>query len=370
MDAGRLLVVGDEYYATLAAVRGLRTAGYEPWLAATTDDSLAARSRSVAGVHRVPHPSRGAEAFVEAVRDAASSCGAAAVLPGTEPALAALADRDIGVPTGAPSAERLARATDKEQLAAAGLRVPPSVRVRAPAAEAPDVTFPAIVKPARSTVEGEDGTIDLPPARRVASRDELAAALAELPRGEYLVQPHLAGELVAVAGVAWEGALLCLSQQVARRVQPPGAGASAYAESVPVDPVLRRGVERLVASLAWSGLFELQLLDGHALDFNPRFYGSMQLAIAAGLNLPAIWADLLTGRAPRIGTYRAGIRYRAEARDVRLLARALSERDVRGAFAIARPRARTTHAVFSVRDPRPFGLLVRRLRSGDRRQER
>jgi len=361
MVENRVLVAGDEYYATLAAVRALRSAGYAPWLASTTDRSLAGLSRATAGVRRVPHPSDGAAGFVEAMRRFADEIAAVAVLPGTEPSLAALAGRDLGRPTGAPGVELVQRATDKELLArlaaAAGLRSPESIRFRLPG-DLPEIGCPAVLKPARSTIRADGRTVDLPPAVRVNSPGALASAASELPPGDYLAQPALDGRLGALAGVAWEGAVMCVSQQVAERIHPPEAGASAFARTVPLDRDLVSGAEKLIGALAWSGLWELQYIlapDGpYLIDFNPRFYGSLALAIGAGLNLPAIWVDLLLGRTPRIGRYRPGVCFRAEGREARALAHAIRSGDVVGAARILTPRRRTVHAVFSLRDPRPL----------------
>src|SRR5919201_5181611 len=91
--AERVLLVGDEYYASLAAVRALREGGYEPWLAVSKPRTYAERSRATAGTVLVPAPAAGPEALVGAVAASARQLGAVAVLPGMEPALLALAGR-------------------------------------------------------------------------------------------------------------------------------------------------------------------------------------------------------------------------------------------------------------------------------------
>lgn len=365
MTSARVLVVADEYYASLAAVRALRAGGYEPWVAATTAGCLAAGSRAVAGHVSVPRPSAGEEEFVAAVAGAVARWGIDVVLPGTEPSLLALAGRRLGpAAVGAPPRPVVARATAKETLAETGLRTPGGTRFAAPAAAPPAVDLPAVVKPARSTVEGDGATVDLPRAVHVERADELERVVAALPPGEYLAQPYVSGGLGAIAGVAWHGELVCVSQQAAERIEPPFAGASAYARSVPVDPILLAAAERFLGAVGWSGLWEIQFLgapdDPVAIDFNPRFYGSLALAVASGLNLPSIWVDLLLGREPRIAPYRPGRRYRAEARDAKLMLRALRGRRLAEAAAIAVPRRGTTHAVFSWRDPAPALHLIRR----------
>lgn len=373
MRAERLLYLGDEYYASLATVRALRAAGYEPWLLAVRGlPTYAERSRATAGTIRVPPPGAGADAFVAAVAAAAAEVRAAAVMPGTEAALNALAGRDAdfgGAALGAPPPETLARATDKARLAelaaGAGLRTPPTVD--APAAR----EFPAVVKPARSTVRAGAATLDLPPARTVGDAAELAAFLAEAPDAHFIAQPFLRGSLRAVAGVAWQGRVVCSAHQRALRIHPPDCGASAYAETVEPEPALDERVAALVAAIGWSGIFELQFLESGGepflIDFNPRVYGSIALAIGAGLNLPAIWAELLLGRAPRPGRARVGVRYRAEERDVKALAAAVAQGRLADAAAILRPRRRTVHAVLSLRDPAPLAHLARRVASRLRR---
>ena len=89
----RVLVSAEERTGALAAVRGLRLGGYEPWVVATTEQSLAATSRAAGGVVQAPHPGESPDGFASAVAVAAQDVGAQLVLPGSEDALLALAPR-------------------------------------------------------------------------------------------------------------------------------------------------------------------------------------------------------------------------------------------------------------------------------------
>ena len=168
-----------------------------------------------------------------------------------------------------------------------------------------------------------------------------------------------------MTGIAWEGEVLATSHQIATRVFPPGAGISAFAQTVARDPELDAGVRRLIDTIGWSGIFQVQFIRegdrSYVIDLNPRMYGSLGLAIAAGLNLPGIWADLLLGRTPTVGDYRVGVPFRSEERDLPALAAAVASRDWGQARAILRPRRATTHAVASLRDPLPLVTLARRV---------
>ena len=100
-----------------------------------------------------------------------------------------------------------------------------------------------------------------------------------------------------------DGEMLTEIHQEATRTWPPGAGDTVLGRVVAPDPELSRGIARLVAELGWQGLAQIEFFrapDGTVAitDFNGRFYGSMALAIAAGVNVPAIWARDALGLDP------------------------------------------------------------------------
>jgi predicted ATP-grasp superfamily ATP-dependent carboligase len=373
----RVLVAADDYYGSLATIRGLRAAGYEPWVATAHLATYAARSRAAAGVVLVPWPSNGADAFARSLADAAAELGAAAVVPASEAALMGLSGRASffprGVAVGTGDAATVARATDKAAVGriatAAGLGMPATIEVTREelAVHIPDVQFPAIVKPARSVADDRDHPTPRPRTRLVQTPEELHASLDDGIR--WLVQPYVDGTLAAVAGVAWNGELVCTVHQIARRVYPR-LGGSAYAQTVARDAALEGRLAQLVGELRWSGIFHAQVIrngrGSHLIDFNPRPYGTLGLAIRAGTNLPAIWTDLLLGRSPRTTEYRPGVHFRSELRDARVVLDALRRRHMREALAPLVPRRRTAHAIFSLRDPAPllflFGRGLRALR--------
>lgn len=375
MPGGRVLLIADEYYASLAGVRALRAAGYAPIVATTTTDGYAQRSRDAAESVPLPPPSDGEAPFRDAVGEVASKAVVDVVLPANEAALTALAGRDDVVEPAvlaAPSPDALRRLTDKNALAKAaaeaGIATPTGVVVPPGGLDAVlgDITFPAIVKPLRSVdrdVAG--GAVQLPRAVRVESAGELRAPIERAPSFSWLVQPFLEGALVAVAGASHLGDTLCTVHQCAHRIYPKHSGVSAFAETVPVDAGLDERVRRLLANAGFTGVWQMQFIaapDGHRLiDFNPRLYGSLALAVAAGANLPAILVDAVLGREPRTCTYRPGVRYRSEMRELGVLTEALRDRDLRRALQVLTPHLRTTYAVVSRRDPAPSALLARRM---------
>jgi predicted ATP-grasp superfamily ATP-dependent carboligase len=366
----RVLVPDDDFTAVLAAVRALRKGGYEPWLAMSAPSALAARSRATAGTVRVPDEGADPEGFVAALALAADRLGVTAVVPGTETSLTVLAGREADFPSGivlgVPPREIVERAVDKSLLAelsaVVGLKVPETHTVSR--ADVDGITYPAVVKPVTSSVR-VDGAVRLGWVRKIGTAAELRAALEWMPGDALIVQPFLDGALSASCGVFWDGELLCIEHQVARRIWPPDCGVSSYAETVPPDPGLEEKIAALLRAIGWSGIFELQYIrrpeGDYVIDLNTRFYGSLALAVRSGLNLPTIWLDLLLGRTPRVGTYRVGVRYRSEQRDVRAIAHRFREGRRLEALGACLPRPRTTHGLFSFTDPMPFlSKLIRR----------
>ena len=373
----RILLTVDESTGPLAAVRALDAAGYEVWLAASQPHTYAARSRAAAGVLRLTDPREDPDAYAQALAARATELGVAAVLPGTEATLRALTGKEAlfpaGIAIGTCSRETLDRATDKSLLvrfgAEAGLETLPTVELTLAELDgrADELRFPAVVKPIASTVRTQQGALRNVEVEVVRSLRELRAALAAGGGGvPSLVQPYVAGTLAAICGVSWEGELVCASHQISHRIWPPGKGISSLAETVAPDRPREAGVARLLRLIGWSGVFGTQFLlagdRAYLIDFNPRIYGSLALAVRAGHNLPAIWADLLIGRKPGPGAYRIGVRYRAEENDFRALAVELA-RGKLGALVGALPRRHTVHGVFSVRDPAPSLESLRKILS-------
>jgi predicted ATP-grasp superfamily ATP-dependent carboligase len=353
--------------AGVALARGLAGAGHEVVAAVSERRAPIAASRASSGKVLVPDADRDPQAFVETLADAAGRLGARAVLPGTESGLLALArlpDRlPEGVASGAPDADVALRATDKlalgELAAAVGLATPPTIVVDCadPAPQLASASYPAVLKPSRSQVALPGGGHRRVNAACVASSEEAARALRALPGGLVLLQPFLDGHIVTVNGAAWDGETLATVHQAAERLWPPDCGVLAAARTVAPDAGLEAASRQLIADLGWSGLFNLQfLVHGGVpllIDLNPRAYYSLALAIAAGVNLPALWASRLLGeRAPVPAPVEIGLHFRGELEDARAVWSLARGGKVKAALRAARPARGTVHALAAPGDRR------------------
>jgi predicted ATP-grasp superfamily ATP-dependent carboligase len=375
----RVLVTGGEYIPGLAAIRALRMAGYEPWAAVEKKGGYAAHSRAARGLVFHPDPAHDGEGFVQSIADAAKRLSVAAVLPGNEKALIVLSENMAALPQaallGTPPAETVRRVTDKRilhQLAnAAGLMTPPTLELRRDelASKGRDLRYPVVAKPLRSETLSKAGVLHRYSAQRIETAKHLQRELESLDVDVWLVQPYLTGTISAVSGFVWEGEIVCAAHQDMHRIYPPppGCGHTSYAETVAPDFDLEEAVARLLRDFKWSGIFQFEFIkcgaQTYLMDFNPRFYLSLALTVAAGHNLPAIWVDHLLGHRPAIPPYRVGVRYRNEEKDFRVLYHTFAAGDRWSALKGLLPRRRTVHAVFSLRDPFPVMESVAKLRS-------
>lgn len=370
-----VILTGGEHVSVLGAVRALRDAGYAPWVAVHERGTYAARSWATAGVIDVPSPWEDPDGFADDIASAAARLGAAAIIPGTEFGMETLRRRADRLPAdvvlGVPPLATLADVTDKGRLRtfAAGVGLPTLPTCDVTLEQIPTsfpFPFPVVVKPPRSEFREEDGVVRHHGPRLAGDRHELEYALAELPGGRGLVQPFVRDPLISLAGVFWDGDVVCAVQSLADRVWPAPCGSISHAVTVPLDEGLVARVAALMRSIDWRGLFQVDLFDRGGdyaiIDLNPRFYTSIGHATRAGMNLPAIWVDLLLGRRPAVpASYRVGVHYQQEEGDLRALARMLLRGPRTDALRGLMPHPDTALAVFSATDPWPLLTSVTRL---------
>ena len=335
-----MLVVDDgdsQSRTALVAARALAEGGYRVAATVSGPRSLVGASRSCS--RRVPAPPIGDPAFDEVLATEIETGGYDCVVPASDAALAKLE------PAVAPLLDKRELA---ERCAAAGIPSPRSVEFADPAAllaAAGDLEYPAVLKPLRSLWRPYP----------VTGPGELRAE--PPPAGPVLVQPYLTGTLRAVGGVTRRGELVAAVHQRYLRTWPPGCGGASAAVSVDPDDALEAALVRLLGDR--DGIFMAQLVGDVLLDLNPRVYGSLPLAVAAGVNLAAIHCDLVRGGTAVRRRGRPGVSFRWAEGDLRhvlaqVRARAMRPRDAARAL---RPRRRVAHSVESLRDPGP--LLAR-----------
>lgn len=318
--AAAVIVTDGETRPALAAVRSLGAHGLPVHVIAASPSALAGASRFATALHVVPSPEDEPAAWAEAVARIAASLPGALVLPVTEVALgSAFAFGLEGrVALAAPPREAYARAVDKHALVedarACGIPVPRSVLVealRSLDALPPGFAFPVVLKARRSRwLEGgrwRRGAVRVlrdPAALRQAWDEPAFAAGA-------LLQEWVPGAGAGLFFLFDRGRPRVRFAHRRLREKPPSGGVSVLCEAVLPDPQLAAWGELLLARLGWHGVAMVEFRrasDGRAwlMEVNPRLWGSLQLAIDAGADFPALLVALERGEPlppiePRVG---------------------------------------------------------------------
>jgi predicted ATP-grasp superfamily ATP-dependent carboligase len=367
MRERRALVVDYGYGRNaLVAVRALHAAGWRVGVGAPDRRAVPASSRAATAFHPVPPVATDVGAFVAAVARACADGQYDVVFVAEDAELLALSLHrgQVPAPFPYPPHEAVLRAVDKLELAeaaaAAGISTPVTCDASDEAIRAWE--GPAIVKARLHASLDGGGAGYRADVQRVEGTAAIAARVAELRAAgrSAVLQAPVDGSLMALSVVSRrDGGLAAVVQQMSQGTWPASAGVTARAVTVPPDRVLVGRVEALLVNLGWFGIAQLQFLLGadgvpRLIDFNGRFYGSLQLAVGAGANLPAIWAALAIDEPPGdLTEARAGVGYQWLYGDLR---RAMVERRgglLRDVWATVRASRAVVHATFDPADVRP-----------------
>jgi predicted ATP-grasp superfamily ATP-dependent carboligase len=262
--------------------------------------------------------------FVTAVRDLVARWRIELVLPLTEAAMLALLPvrETLGAGLPCPSAESFRNISDKARLlkmaTEVGISVPEQRTVLGPAAEQwaglVGMGFPLVLKPSRSVAGGIKLGV-----RHAANQAELDGVRRQLPAEAYplLAQRRIVGPGVGIFLLVWNGETRAVFSHRRIREKPPAGGVSVYRESIVADPGLVARSRALLDRFDWQGVamieYKLDAATGtpYLMEINGRFWGSLQLAVDAGVDFPCLLVRSATGEpVVPVTAYRIGVRSR------------------------------------------------------------
>jgi predicted ATP-grasp superfamily ATP-dependent carboligase len=375
-----VLVTDGEQRSALAVVRSLARAGHRVSVAARGPRSLAGASRGATARIVAPDPLADPNGFVEVIAAYAAAHDIGVVIPTTEAAaLAVLGERDrlpaIPMSDLADFRALSDKAALREHAATHGIAFPPQCEARdAGEARRMDLQYPIVLKPARSVGEWNGERVKLG-VRHASNREQLERHLSELPPAAYplLLQRRIVGPGVGVFLLMWDGVPIATFMHRRIREKPPSGGVSVYAESIAPDVELITRAARLLHGFGWQGVAMVELkIDAssgtpYLMEINGRLWGSLQLAIDAGVDFPALLVERALGRAARgPDVWRVGVRGRWWWGDVDHLVARLRHADAtlalppdappRGRALLEFARTFAPDQVFRLGDPAPFLL--------------
>lgn len=327
---GNVLVTDGNERAALAVTRGLGQAGLPVLVGAETATSLAGASRYCIGSWLYPLPLSNSSQFMSSLAEAAERFNVSTVIPITDATMQIitthknLLDRSISV--AVPSKESYDLASDKYRLTclAQELGVPTPATIFVQDGRVPDDLqevggFPLVVKPSRSLAL-VDGMWIKTAVHQVATWQELK----ELYRntrylvGPSMIQRRIEGEGQGIFALCDSGTPLALFAHRRHREKPPSGGVSVLRESIELPKPMTDYAVQLLKKANWHGAamveFKVERDTGIPLlmEINGRFWGSLQLALDAGINFPHLLYQLVKGQPVVVppGKYRRGVKSR------------------------------------------------------------
>ncbi|MFQ5600948.1 MAG: ATP-grasp domain-containing protein [Candidatus Krumholzibacteriia bacterium] len=367
----RALVLDGQYCHALAAVRSLGRGDAVVAVASHKPHAQSFASRWCAEEHHCPDPNRERAAYVRWLVETLRRGRYDATLFFEEATADILSAHHgtVRVHTGCPlpAREVFLTASHKDRAArlARQIGVPVPLTHELPTLEdaerlAGRIDYPAVVKGVSSS-GGQQVAVAHDASRLVHEIRRITALRRDSTLPLPVVQEFVPGQGYGLTALMRRGQPLAtfMHRRLAEHDVSKGvqlAHGASGAESVDEPALLEAGLS-LLRALCWDGIamveFKRHARDGtfFFIEINPRFVGSLELAIAAGVDLPWLYARLAAGH-PVAGPtcYRIGLKYRW------LLSKNVAEAFERplgyalGVLASVRPDTRSD---ICLRDPRP-----------------
>ncbi len=380
----RILVLDGNQRASLAAVRSLGSKGLWVAVGESTPTSMAAVSRYCS--HKVTYsdPYSSPRAFFDDVLSQINTLGISFLLPITEATTYVLLLYRNEIPEHVvlpfPETDAVEQLANKNRLfemaAESAVPIPETIFCEnseqgLSALDAID-DFPIVLKPFKSKIL-EKGQILSSQVIIAKSRDEARAALNshEYFNFPFTIQSFINGTGQGIFALFNHGEPVCYFAHRRLREKPPGGGVSVLCESAPVDEQLKSSAETLLRKAKWHGVAMVEFRvsadgKGYLMEVNPRFWGSLQLAIDSGIDFPH-WLYLAsTGQAvPKAAQEHRRVRWLLGDLDrLYLVLKAPKTSYSTGAklleiLRFLKPGRRTRHEVNRLSDLRPFWFELR-----------
>lgn len=306
--SGRVLLMGEDNCAFLATVRSLGRYGLEVHVAWCPLDAPALKSRYVKQVHNIPPYREGADDWVKAFKAVLCREQFDLVLPITDATI-------LPFQAHREEFEHLARfcllpndtyriCSDKSETYkfAKQLGVPlPRQRLVRNADEAikcvEELGYPLVLKPIRS-VEFNNAAARQA-VRKTRDKDALRKLATEMTiKHPVLAQENFIGIGTGVEVLSRDGEVLTAFQHE-RVHEPMNGGGGSLRKSVPLHDGMYAATCQIMKSLHYTGVAMVEFKHNRAtgewllIEINARFWGSLPLSIAAGLDFPLYLYSML-----------------------------------------------------------------------------
>jgi protein-tyrosine-phosphatase/predicted ATP-grasp superfamily ATP-dependent carboligase len=325
-----VLILGGEPRIAVAITRSLHRHGIPVSIAAFASDNAGRASRMTHESFFLPSYRQEPTASLRALMVLLEERRFDMLMPISDTALGLIADHyEVLVPLvrlACPERPVIRRVLDKNltlhTARDCGLQVPRGYEISSLAVLdtiAHTLHFPLVAKPKDKAVESAFKV------QYLKTLDELRRALAADSQFgvRNLIQEFAAGEGVGIGMLMHLGDAVAMFQHRRLAELPATGGVSVMAIAEPIDPVLSRQALSLLQAIGWEGVamvefkFDRRSDRAMLMEVNGRYWGSISLAVQAGVDFPFYEWQIRHGQRPRTAnTYKSGMRWRWLAGDL------------------------------------------------------
>lgn len=296
----KVLILDGGNQNTLAAVRYLGKSGHEMHIVAPGKNSLALFSKYCHRAHLLPDPRTHAESYMNKLLTLLQNEKFDVLLPMgfRSYQLCAAYASTIQQHTSLTitTKENIALASDKRLTYAlaekTGVPFPKTFQVGSLDEVAKIETgFPVVIK---SSFESGTNVVEYAHSKKeLLQKFEAMVKKHRFKPEDYpIIQQYITGEGFGFFAYYEEGTCKAFFMHHRLREYPVTGGASVCAESFYDETLLQQG-KKLLDELKWNGVAMVEFKkhsDGEykLMEINPKFWGSLELALAAGVNFPAM----------------------------------------------------------------------------------
>jgi len=338
----KILILDGNARSALAATRSLGRRGVPVVVADETKRTLSGASKYCNESFTYPSPTANLRAFLSTVKAECLKRGIQVIFPMTEISMATVLKhreefKNFQLPF--PEFPTFDALTDKWNLMRLAQRLNVTIPQTHYIGDArslqrvyPILKFPVVLKPHRSTIwtNGRCAAASVKYAESVRELERTVAQYEYFGSNPFLLQEYISGQAHGIFALYNQGKLVASFAHRRLRENPPSGGVSALCESVEKNPEAWRMARTILDHMAWHGVAMAEFkvtADGkpYLMEVNGRFWGSLQLAIDAGVDFPWLLYQLATGRAvDPVDGYATGVRSRYLLGDLARLCKVLA----------------------------------------------
>lgn len=380
----KVLVLDANQRSALAVTRSLGKRNIDVFTAEETVTSLAGASKFSIKNYTYPSPASSSGEFIEALSKLVKQQHIDMLLPMTELTALLLLEHRSLFPSARlpfPDINTVDSISDKCSLMHIAEKlhvpIPDTLYIENPEEinnNLESLPYPVVIKPGKSWIKIQHKWCRT--TVRYAGSPQQARNILDtdsaLKNHPFMIQQHISGHGQGVFSLYENGTPVAFFAHRRLREKPPSGGVSVLSQSIPVEEELGSYTRKLLDHAGWHGVAMAEFKISHEgkpylMEINTRFWGSLQLAIDAGIDFPWLLYQAASGEMTGpVVDYRKGVKLRWLLGDLDSLYLVLRDPVVstndkfRAAAAFLTPSPfKTRHEVNRWGDMRPFWWELR-----------